>query len=270
MIKTNRPTVADLRACKGMRRLTQVLVQSIDEASAAAAASIDMVSVDETGWSSVYRQAMPDTFVTVGLLYGNHATIDDYLRAAFAAIRIGADAVYCAASLEVVRRLFSEGIPVVGHVGLIPAKRTWTGGYKAVGKTAASALEVLNQTRRLEEAGAFAAEIEVVPQRVAAEICSRTSLIMLSMGSGAQCDCQYLFAEDILGYNPGHYPRHSARYRNFTSEYARLQTERVAAFREFRSDVENGRYPAAGQCVNITDDEFSSFVRELQGRQEIR
>lgn len=269
MVKSNRPTVADLRACKGKRQLTQVLVQSIDEASAAAAASIDMVSVDESGWSSEYREAMPDTFVTVGLLYGHHATSDEYLRAAFAAIRIGADAVYCAASLETVHRLFAEGIAVVGHVGLIPSKRTWTGGYKAVGKTAASALAVLNQTRQLEEAGAFAAEMEVVPQRVAAEICARTKLILLSMGSGAECDCQYLFAEDILGYNPGHYPRHSARYRNFTAEYARLQGERIAAFREFRSDVENGRYPAAGHCVNITDDEFSSFVQQLQGRREI-
>jgi 3-methyl-2-oxobutanoate hydroxymethyltransferase len=269
MIKTNRPTVADLRGCKGKRKLTQVLVQSIDEASATASAAIDMVSVDETIWSSDFRDAMPDTFVTVGLLYGQHATTDEYLRAAFAAIRIGADAVYCAASLETVHRLFAEGIPVVGHVGLIPSKRTWTGGYKAVGKTAGSALEVLTQTQQLEAAGAFAAEIEVVPQRVAAEICARTRLILLSMGSGAECDCQYLFAEDILGYNLGHYPRHSAKYRNFTSEYARLQGERIAAFREFRNDVENGRYPSAEHCVNISDDEFSSFVQKLQGRREV-
>jgi len=265
MIKTNRPTVADLRALKGQRKLTQVLVQSVDEAAAAAAASIDMVSVDETIWSTLYREVLPDTFVTVGLLYGHHATTDEYLRAAFAALRIGADAVYCAASLETVRRLFAEGVPVVSHVGLIPSRRTWTGGYKAVGKTAATALEVWNQTRALEDAGAFAVEMEVVPQRVAAEICARTSLIVVSMGSGAECDCQYLFAEDLLGYNPGHYPRHSARYRNFAAEMRRLQAERIAAFREFRGDVENGRYPSAGHCVNIPDDEFLSFVKQLEG-----
>jgi 3-methyl-2-oxobutanoate hydroxymethyltransferase len=263
MIKTNRPTVADLRACKGRRVLTQVLVQSVDEAAAAAAAGIEMVSVDETGWSAAYREAMPDVFVTVGLLYGHHATTDEYLRAAFAALRIGADAVYCAASLETIGRLFAEGIPVVSHVGLIPSKRTWTGGYKAVGKSAVSALEIWRDVQRLEAAGAFAAEIEVVPDRVAAEISKRTRLLTLSMGSGPHCDCQYLFAEDILGYNPGHYPRHSRRYRDFSSELRRLQDERVAAFREFRRDVHSGAHPAEQHLVRTSDEEFTAFIRQL-------
>ena len=122
---------------------------------------------------------------------------------------------------------------MVGHVGLIPSKATWTGGFKAVGKTAESAMMVYRQVKDLEAAGAFAAEIEVVPDRIAAEIAKRTSLLMLSMGAGTGGDAQYLFAEDVLGYTRGHRPRHAKVYRDFAAEYRRLQQERVAAFKEF-------------------------------------
>jgi len=134
MKRSTRATVADLLAQKGRRQLTQVLVRAPEEAAAAAAAGIDIVSVDETDWSPVYREAAPDTFMTIGLLYGFHASADDYVRAAFKAMRIGGDAVYSAASVETIAKMFAEGIPVVSHVGLIPSRATWTGGFKAVGK----------------------------------------------------------------------------------------------------------------------------------------
>lgn len=263
MKKTHRKTVADLLAGKGRRQLAQVLVRSLDEAAAASAAGIDIISVDETDWSPAYREAAGDTFVTVGLLYGFHATAEDYLRAGFAAMRIGADAVYSAASTATISVMFAEGIPVVSHVGLIPSRRTWTGGFKAVGKTATSARSVYEATKRLEAAGAFAVEMEVVPDRVAAEISKRTSMLVLSMGGGAGCDCQYLFAEDILGSNDGHMPRHAKRYRDFASEYKRLQQERLAAFSEFRADVSSGAYPAPEHIVGISDDEFAAFHASL-------
>jgi 3-methyl-2-oxobutanoate hydroxymethyltransferase len=98
---------------------------------------------------------------------------------------------------------------------------------------------------------------------VAAEISKRTSLFMISMGSGAGCDAQYLFAEDVLGANRGHYPRHSKKYRDFAKEYDRLQQERVAAFKEYAADVQSGAYPAAGHMVDIPDGEFQRFLKEL-------
>lgn len=263
MIKNNRLTVADLRALKGKRMLTQVLVRSVDEAAAAAQAGIEMVSVDETIWSAAYRAVMPNTFVTVGLLYGTHATAEDYIRAAFSAMRVGADAVYSAASVETIARMYAEGIPVVSHVGLIPTKATWTGGFRAIGKTAESALKIWSDVQRLEAAGAFAIEMEVVPEQVAAEIGKRTSMLLLSMGGGPFCDCQYLFAEDILGTHDEHYPRHSKRYRNFKAEFDRLQKERIAAFREFREDVAANRYPAPEHCLAISEVELSRFVKRL-------
>ena len=75
--------------------------------------------------------------------------------------------------------------------------------------------------------------------RLQAEISKRTTLFMVSMGAGTGCDAQYLFAEDVLGSNTGHYPRHAKRYRDFAAEYARLQKERVAAFTEFAERCED-------------------------------
>jgi 3-methyl-2-oxobutanoate hydroxymethyltransferase len=191
-----------------------LFVRTLDEAAAAESAGIGMVNLAEDIWTAEHRAAMPRAFVTVGLMYGVHATAEDHIRAAFAAMRFGADAVYSAASVETIARMYAEGIPVCGHAGLIPFRCTWTGEYKAVGRTADGALKVWNHVLRLEAAGAFAVEIEVVADRVAAEISRRTSMLVISMGGGPRCDGQYLFPEDILGTNDGHYPRHSKRYRD--------------------------------------------------------
>jgi 3-methyl-2-oxobutanoate hydroxymethyltransferase len=259
----SRNTVADMRAMKGKRQLTMLYVDTEDEARAAAEAGIDMLSIIDPVWTPQMREAAGNCFVQVGLLYGDLCTYEDYLRAAHRAMRIGGDCVYCAASLDTISKLAAEGIPVVGHVGLIPSKATWTGGFKAVGKTADSAMLVWQQVKGLEQAGAFAAELEVVPDRVAAEISKRTSLLMLSMGSGVGGDAQYLFAEDVLGYTRGHRPRHAKVYRDFRSELDRLQRERVGAFREYARDVREGVYPAEEHIVPVADAEFEEFMRRI-------
>jgi len=260
-----RRTVADMLALKGKQQIKMLFVDTVDEAAAANAAGIDMLSIIAPVWTPAMREAAGNCFVQVGLLYGDLCTYEDYLRAAHAAIKIGGDCVYCAASLDTIARLSAEGIPVVGHAGLIPSKATWTGGFKAVGKTADTAMLVYKQVKDLEAAGAFAAELEVVPDRVAAEISKRTSMLMLSMGAGAGGDAQYLFAEDVLGYTRGHQPRHAKVYRNFRAEYDRLQAERIAAFKEFAADVDSGAYPEKRHLVPIEDQEFDAFMNRLPG-----
>lgn len=255
-----RPTVADIRAAKGVRQLSMLYVRDLAEARAAAAAGIDVLSIEQPFWDDAMREAAGECFVQVGLQYGKLQTTDDYLRAAHDAMTTGADCCYCAASTEVIRRLAAEGVPIVGHVGLIPSRRTWTGGFKAVGKTLESAQLVYQQVQDLERAGAFAAEIEVVPEAIATEIAKRTSLVMFSMGAGVGCDAQYLFAEDVLGYTPGHRPRHAKVYRDFRAEYDRLQAERIAAFGEFKADVESGAYPQPEHVVDVDVDVLAQFL----------
>ena len=258
------PTVADLRALKGRRQLTMLRYFSLDEAAAAEAAGVDIASVPpEVLLDPRYREVAPSIFSMTGLTHLEAGTPEDYLRWSGDALNRGADAVYCSGSLRTVEYLAREHIPVVGHVGLVPARATWTGGFRAVGKTAESALRLYEEVRAYESAGAFAVEIEVVPEEVASEISRRVGILLWSMGAGAGCDAQYLFASDILGYTDGHVPRHSKVYRNFAAEYARLQTERVAAFREFVSDVESGAYPEEGHLVRMAPEELSVFRQRL-------
>jgi 3-methyl-2-oxobutanoate hydroxymethyltransferase len=150
-------------------------------------------------------------------------------------------------------------VPIVAHVGLIPSQCTWTGGFRAVGKTAESAKAVWDHVKRLEAIGCFGAELEVVPDRVAELITRSTPMIMLGMGAGPHADAQYLFAEDVLGHTAGHKPRHAKTYRNFAVEYERLQNERVAAFQEFVADVNSGAYPRPEHVVPIGNEEFERF-----------
>jgi 3-methyl-2-oxobutanoate hydroxymethyltransferase len=255
------PTVADILALKGKRQITKLRVESMEEAAAAHAAGIDMLSVPpELLVLEGFRDACPTPFVVGGLEPGLFVTEEDYLRVAFRMLKIGANAVYCGASLPIIRRLRDEGIPVVGHVGLVPSRRTWTGGFKAVGKTFESAKWVWEQTMALEAAGAFAAEIEVVPPEVASAISARTSMLMISMGAGGGCDAQYLFATDVLGSHRGHYPRHSKVYRDFHTENEKLQKERIAAFREYAADVDGGSFPEQKHLVKMDLAERDRFL----------
>jgi 3-methyl-2-oxobutanoate hydroxymethyltransferase len=264
--KANRPTVHDMRAMKARgQKISMLYVTTLEEAAAADAAGIDMLSIESRFFTPEMREAAGRCFVQVGLPfgpYGSLATAEDYLRAAFKFTAMGGDCFYCAASLDIQKALCDNHMPVVAHVGLIPSYITWT-GWRAVGKTAPEARAVWDHVKQLESIGCFGAELEVVPDRLGALISANTPMIMLGMGAGPGADAQYLFAEDVLGCTDGHKPRHAKTYRNFAAEYDRLQQERVAAFSEFIADVQTGTYPAPQHNVPIADDEFTAFKAGL-------
>jgi 3-methyl-2-oxobutanoate hydroxymethyltransferase len=260
-----KPTIADLRALKGRGQLTMLRVYTIEESEAAEQAGIDIVSLTpELLTNPRYRHVAPSLFSMTGMTHLEYGTRDDYRRFAVRMLEAGGDAVYCSGGLETVRFLAEDHIPVVGHVGLVPSRASWTGGFKAVGKTAQSALVLLEECKAYEAAGAFAVEIEVVPVEVAAEISKRTKLLLWSMGSGPGCDAQYLFAEDILGLNRGHMPRHSKVYRNFSAEFDKLQSERIKAFSEYIADVKSGAYPEECHVVRMPPAELLAFGEGLK------
>lgn len=256
-------TVKDLLALKGKRPLTQVNVHTAGETAACEAAGIDMIITWERSPLPEFRAAAPDTFFTVGLVYGTYVNADEARRAAFSAMEKGADAIYCPMDLDVVEALAREAIPVHGHVGFVPYKKTWTGGFKAVGKTADEAAAVFARAKAYQDAGAIAIEVELVPTRVATEITRRLDILTVAMGAGTGCDAQYLFAKDILGYNDGHVPRHAKSYRDHGAEHARLHQDAIAAFGEFRAEVEAKTFPAAGNVLSIDDGEFEQFLETV-------
>jgi 3-methyl-2-oxobutanoate hydroxymethyltransferase len=264
--KSPRPTVHDMRAMKARgQKISMLYVTTLDEAAAADAAGIHMLSIESRVFTPEMREAAGKCFVQVGLPfgpYGGLATAEDYLRSAFKFTAMGGDCFYCAASLDIQKAMCDNHMAVVAHVGLIPSYITWT-GWRAVGKAATEARAVWDHVKQLEAIGCFGAELEVVPDRLGEIISKNTPMIMLGMGAGPGADAQYLFAEDVLGCTDGYKPRHAKTYRNFAAEYARLQTERVAAFAEFIADVNAGQYPEPHHNVAMADAEFSAFKAGL-------
>ena len=136
-----------------------------------------------------------------------------------------------------VRRLTEAGVPVMGHVGLLPQSVHQTGGYRAQGRTAAEARALLEDALALQEAGAFAIVIELVPGEVAAEVTRRLAVPTIGIGAGPGCDGQIQALHDLLGLS-ARTPRHAKRY-------ADLDETVLGALRAYRADVEAGRFPGA-------------------------
>ena len=262
-----RLTVADLRDLRGHRQLAMLRVETLGEAAAAEIAGVELLSVPASMiFDPRFRQVAPNAFAFPGDNYYAIGDTTDFLKWAFPLMEHGADAVYCSGSLQTVRALADHGIAVCGHVGLIPSKRTWTGGFKAVGKTFETAKLVWQQCKALADAGAFAVEIEVVPQAITDLIAAKTDLFLISMGAGPGGHAQYLFSDDVLGQTTGHVPRHAKAYANFAAEHARLQDLRVAAMTAYADDVHSGSYPAPQYMVQSDPDVVAQFGDWLEGQ----
>src|SRR6266536_2984098 len=238
-------TVYDLQQLKGKRCLTHIHVKSPEEAAAAEQAGVDLMSCSFDSPEAQARlghlvAAAPNSFLSGATPHGL-ASPEEAIRVGFRALGLGASSVYCSASPFIIEAMARERIPVVGHLGMVPRHVTWT-GYRAVGRTVEEAKELFRRMRELERAGAYGAELEVVPHNLARWLCSQTKMILMSLGSGNGCDTQFLFSDDILGDYPERPPRHAKAYRNFLAEYKRLQDERIAAFKEYVADVKEGRF----------------------------
>jgi 3-methyl-2-oxobutanoate hydroxymethyltransferase len=259
-------TVYELRQLKGKRCLTHIHVKSPQEAAAAEEAGIDLMSCSFDSPEAQSRlpalvAAAPNSFLSAATPHGL-ASPEEAIRVAFRALEIGASSVYCSASPFIVEAMAREGIPVVGHLGMVPRHVTWT-GYRAIGRTVEEALQLHRRMKELESAGAYAAELEVVPHNLARFLSSQTRLILMSLGSGPGCDTQFLFSDDILGDYDERLPRHAKAYRNFAEENRRLQTERLAAFREYIADVQGGRFPERSHLVEMDASLLEEVTRSI-------
>src|SRR5438270_3418995 len=260
-------SVYDLRQLKGKRCLTHVHVKSPEEAAAAEAAGIDLLSCSFDSPAAQVRlpllvAAAPKSFISSSTPHGM-ASPNEAIRTGFRALELGASSVYCSGSPWLIEAMAREGIPVVGHLGMVPRHATWT-NVRVIGKTATEAVQLYDQMKRLENAGAYAAELELVPHKFASYLSRKTSLLLMSLGSGTGCDSQFLFSDDILGDYGERIPRHAKAYRNFREEYRRLQQERVGAFREYAEDVKNGRFPAPNNLVSMDDQAFKDAVEAIE------
>jgi 3-methyl-2-oxobutanoate hydroxymethyltransferase len=170
----------------------------------------------------------------------------------------GADAVKlegAGPSLSRVAALVGAGIPVMGHLGLTPQSATMLGGFRAQGKTADKARQLLEDALALEAAGCFALVLEAVPAPVAARISERLAIPTIGIGSGAECDGQVLVLHDLLGLYEGRSPR-------FTKRYAEIGAEIQDALERFAADVRSGAFPTEEHTYAMPDDELEKFVSD--------
>ncbi|PVA07526.1 3-methyl-2-oxobutanoate hydroxymethyltransferase [Thalassorhabdomicrobium marinisediminis] len=258
-------TIADMRANKAAgRKMTQVTAQTAAEAGIIADQGIDMI-ITGSDWYPEVRKGAPTTFITAALFAGRYVTNEEILAGAIEAAMQGADCVLTPRSLDVVEMIANQGIAVQGHVGMVPSKSIQLGGMRTVGKTADEALAVLDDMRRLEDAGAFGCEVECVAEDALAAISQHTSLITSSIGAGPAGDVIFLFLEDICGEteNP---PRHAQSWGDGAAILRQLDQERRRAVQGFKQAVDSGAYPASGHTVSMRSDEKDKLLEALDKR----
>ena len=140
--------------------------------------------------------------------------------------------------LDTVHALVRTGIPVMAHIGFTPQSVNTIGGARVQGREAEDAERLINEAKGLEQAGAFAVVLELVPAAVSARITKAVSIPTIGIGAGADCDGQVLVLPDVLGLNDEFNPK-------FLKRYAEMAKDVRTALDAWASDVRSGAYPDA-------------------------
>ena len=141
-------------------------------------------------------------------------------------------------SAHQIELLVSSGIPVMAHIGLTPQSVNAFGGYPVQGRGEEAAQQLLRDAKAVQDAGAFAVVLELVPAELAAEVTTMLHIPTVGIGAGPECDAQVLVWTDMAGMTDGRVPR-------FVKQYARLREALGGAAKAFAEDVVGGAYPAA-------------------------
>jgi 3-methyl-2-oxobutanoate hydroxymethyltransferase len=150
------------------------------------------------------------------------------------------------AAIETVRALVDAGVATMGHLGLTPQSVHQLGGYGVQGKTSAAATGLIDAAVALEDAGAFALVLELVPAELAREVSDRLSIPTIGIGAGPACDGQGQVWHDLLGLSVDFTPRHAAKY-------AEVGATVLEALRRWSDDVRAGRFPTDAQTSHLKE-----------------
>jgi 3-methyl-2-oxobutanoate hydroxymethyltransferase len=167
----------------------------------------------------------------------------------------GADAVKLergGTSVERAKAIVDAGVPVMGHVGLTPQTATVLGGFKAQGRTADRAQQLVDDALALQDAGCFAIVLEAVPAAVARAATHALAVPTIGIGAGGETDGQVLVWHDMLGYYEGHAPR-------FVKRYAELGDAIVDALGRYADEVRSGAFPEERHTYAMPDAEAAAF-----------
>jgi 3-methyl-2-oxobutanoate hydroxymethyltransferase len=210
------------------------------------------------------RRGVERALLVADMPYGTfHTGDDDAVRNALRLVKEGeAEAIKLEGGhkrVHLVKRLVDEEISVMGHIGLTPQSINQLGAYRVQGKTAKAARQLLDDARALEDAGAFAIVLEVVPREIARMITESISIPTIGIGAGVHCDIQVLVLHDMLGLSFGKQAR-------FVRPYANLREVITEAVTRYADDVRNGTYPAHGESYTLPADAAEELNIEIPSK----
>ncbi|KAL5521349.1 hypothetical protein ACEPAG_9274 [Sanghuangporus baumii] len=160
--------------------------------------------------------------------------------------------------VESVRRLTGLGIPVMGHVGLLPQRHVASSGYRVQGKDTASASSILRAARAVEDAGAFAVVLEAIPSKLGEYVSKQLQIPTIGIGAGSATDGQVLVWDDMMGTWNGHKAKFVRRFADAKAEHKRGVLEYVAA-------VRHRTFPAENESYDIEEGQWQRFL-DTEGR----
>jgi len=216
------------------------------------------VSLDEiTSACIAVKRGTERAMVVADMPFGSyHVNPDTSVQNALKLMKYGgAEAVKLEGGrhrVELVKRLVDEEIPVVAHIGLTPQSVYKMGGYRVQGRTAEHAKRLIEDAKLLEEAGAFAIVLELVPREVAAMITKELKISTIGIGAGLECDIQVLVLHDLLGMTFGRQPR-------FVRQYANLREVMTDAIKRWTDDVKTDAYPNEKESYGLTDETLAEL-----------
>lgn len=211
------------------------------------------VSIEEiTSACIAVKRGTERAMVVADMPYGTyHVNEDESVKNALRLMKYGgAEAVKLEGGrnrAKLVMRLVNEEIPVVAHIGLTPQSVYKMGGYRVQGRSAEQAKQLIEDAKLLEEAGAFAIVLELVPREVASMISKELKISTIGIGAGLDCDIQVLVLHDLLGMTFGRQPR-------FVRQYANLRQTMTEAIQTWSKDVKSGAYPNDKESYGLTDE----------------
>jgi 3-methyl-2-oxobutanoate hydroxymethyltransferase len=172
----------------------------------------------------------------------------------------GVDAIKLEGGRRVIKQIegiVESGMSVMGHIGLTPQSSGQLGGFRAQGRTADAARELIEDALAIEKAGAFALLVEAVPPEVARIITDMLGIPVLGIGAGMYTDGQLLIIGDMLGYFEAFTPK-------FVKKYANLAETIEKAMREFGEDVKRNKFPEEKHCYRMLDGEYENLQALLR------
>jgi 3-methyl-2-oxobutanoate hydroxymethyltransferase len=210
------------------------------------------------------RRAVQRALLVADMPYGSfHTGDDDAVRNALRLVKEGgAEAIKLEGGhkrVQLVKRLVDEEVSVMGHIGLTPQSINQLGAYRVQGKTPKAAQQLIDDAKALEDAGAFAVVLEVVPRVIAKMITESISIPTIGIGAGVHCDIQVLVLHDMLGLSFGKQAR-------FVRPYANLREVMTEAVSKYAEDVRNGTYPSEAESYGLPAETAEELDIEIPAR----